>query len=91
MEDTPFLRTGWLTLKDEKVFISLKCSLLFDFLSEVFTHECVVHENRKADESLKFSAKRVIGPFNVFNSLPQLRIREKESFWKHCGPFRKFW
>ena len=43
-----------------------KCSFLFDFLSEVLKHDCVVHENGKTDESQKFNAKRVISSFNIY-------------------------
>ena len=64
MEDMLFLGQDRLKVKDEKVFINLKCSMLFDFLSEVFTHECVLHENGKTEESQKFNAKRVISPSN---------------------------
>ena len=34
-------------LKDANVFINLKCSFPFDFMSSVLTHDCVVHENEK--------------------------------------------
>ena len=51
-------------LMDENVFINLKCSFLFDFLSKVLTHNCVIHENGKTDESQKFNEKRVTCPFN---------------------------
>ena len=45
------------------MFMNPKCSCLFDFLSEVLTYDCVVHENGKTDESQKFNAKRGISTF----------------------------
>ena len=59
-----FLGQYRLRLKDENLFINRKCSFLFDFLSEVLTHDCVIHENGKTDESQKFNAKIIIIPFN---------------------------
>ena len=50
-------------LKDENVFINLKCSFLFDFMFYVLTHDCVVQTKIKPDKSPKFIAKRVISPF----------------------------
>ena len=43
----------WLGLKDENVFINLKSSFLFDFLSEVLT----------LTKARNLNAKRVISPF----------------------------
>ena len=49
-----YLGQDRLMLKDENVFINLKCSFLFDFMSLVWTHDCVFHVEKKTDESQKF-------------------------------------
>ena len=46
-------RIDRLRFKDENVFVNLKCSFLFDLLTDVFTDNCVFHENRKTDKSQK--------------------------------------
>ena len=52
-----------LRFKNENVFIDLKHSFPFHFLSEVLTHDCVIHNKEKTDKSQKFNAKRVDSPF----------------------------
>ena len=64
-----FLRQDRLGLKDENVFINLKCYLSFYFLSYVLTHDCVIHKKDRTHKSQKFNAKRGICPCKCVYSL----------------------
>ena len=62
-------------LKEENVFINLKCSFPYDFyVLSIDTLLCHPWKNKITDKNQKFNAKRVISPFNT-----QPAIRQKQA------------
>ena len=60
-----YLGQDRLRLEDENVFISLKCSFLFDFLSELLSHDCVVHETGKLTIARNSIQKELLVPLKT--------------------------